>query len=69
MYAPSTIKIIYSYNVVFYESFSSALAYPSRPYSEEMAIRPEVTFTPYSMSPKEKTGDVITFAQFEEENI
>ena len=32
-------------------------------------MRPEVTYTPYATSPKEKTGDVITFAQFEEENI
>ena len=34
-----------------------------------MAMRPEVTYTPYSTSSKEQTGDVITFAQFEEGNI
>ena len=34
-----------------------------------MAMRPEVTYTPYAMSSKEQTGDVITFAQFEEGNI
>ena len=33
VYVPSTRKIISSYNVVFGESFSSALAYTSRPYS------------------------------------
>ena len=28
-----------------------------------------VTYTPYASSSKEKTGDVITFTQFEEGNI
>ena len=32
-------------------------------------MRPAVTYTPYATSSKEKTGDVITFAQFEEGNI
>ena len=64
MYLPSTRKVISSYNVVFDESFSSALSYTSRPYSEAMAMRPEMTYTPYATSSKEKTGDVITFAQF-----
>ena len=32
-------------------------------------MRPAVTYTPYETSSKEQTGDVITFAQFEEENI
>ena len=34
-----------------------------------MVMRPAVTYTPYATSLKEKTGDVITFAQFEEWNI
>ena len=34
-----------------------------------MAIRPAVTYTPYDTSSKEQTGDVITFAQFEEGNL
>ena len=34
-----------------------------------MSMRPEVTYTPYVTSSKEQTGDVITFAQFEEGNI
>ena len=54
---------------MFDESFSSALSYTSRLYSEVMAMRPAVTYTPYAMSSKEQTGDVITFAQFEEENL
>ena len=66
MYVPSTRKVIFSYDVVFDESFSSALSYASRPYSEVMAMRPAVTYTPYATSSKEKTGDVITFAHFEE---
>ena len=69
MYVPSTRNIIFSYDVVFEESFSSALAYTSRPYSKEMAMRPEVTYTPYATSLKEKNGNVVTFAQFEERNI
>ena len=32
-------------------------------------MRPTVTYTPYATSQKEQTGDVITFAQFEEGNI
>ena len=51
------------------ESFSSALSYTSRPYSEAMAMRPAVTYTLYATSLKNQTGDVIMFAQFEEGNI
>ena len=66
VYVPSTRKIISSYDVVFDESFSSELAYTSRPYSEAMVMRPEVMYTPYAMSSREQTVDLITFAQFEE---
>ena len=69
VYVPIARKIISSYDVVFDESFSSVLAYTSRPYSEAMAMLPEVTYTPYTTSSKEKTCNVITFAQFEEVNI
>ena len=65
VYVPSTIKKISSYDVVFGKSFSSVLAYTSRPYLEAMAMRPSVTYTLYAASSKEQTGDVITFAQFE----
>ena len=34
-----------------------------------MAMHPEVTYTPYATSSKEQTGNVITFAQFEEGNL
>ena len=69
VYVPSTRKIISSHDVVFDESSSSALSYTSRPYSEAMAMRLAVTYTPYATSSKEQTGYVITFAQFEEVNI
>ena len=69
MYVPSTRKVFLLYNVVFDESFSSALSYTSRPYAEAMAMRPTVTYTPYVTSSKEQTGDIITFAQFEEGNL
>ena len=54
---------------MFDESFSSALSYTSRPYAEAMAMLLTVTYTPYTTSSKERTGDVITFAQFEEGNL
>ena len=31
-----------------------------------MAVHVYVTYTPYATSPKEQTGDIITFVQFEE---
>ena len=66
---PNTWKIISSYDVAFNESFSSALAYTSRPYSEAMAMRLEVIYTPYGTSLRERTGNIITFTQFEEGKI
>ena len=69
MYVPSTRKVISSYDVVFDKSFSSALSYTSRPYSESTEIRPAVTYTLYETSSREQTGDVIKFAQFKEGNI
>ena len=54
---------------MFDKSFSSALSYTSRPYAEAMAMRPAVTYTPYATSSKEQSGDVITFAQFEEGDL
>ena len=69
VYVPITRKIISSYDIVFDESFSSVLAYTSRPYSDEMAMCSVVTYTLYGKYLKEQTGDIITFAQFEMENI
>ena len=69
MYVPSTRKVILSYDVMFDESFSSALSYTSRPYAEAMAMRPTVMYTLYATSSKEQIGYVITFAQFEEGNL
>ena len=34
-----------------------------------MAMHPAVTYTPYATSSKEQAGNIITFTQFEEENI
>ena len=69
VYVPSTRKAILSYDVRFDESFVSAMSYTSQPYAEAMAMRPAVTYTPYATSSKEQTGDVITFAKFEEGNL
>ena len=69
VYVPSTRKVILSYDVRFDEIFVSALSYSSQPYAEAMAMRPAVTYTPYATSSKEQTGNVITFAQFEEGDL
>ena len=50
VYVPSTKKIISSYDVVFDESLSSALAYTSQPYPEAMVMLPAVTYTPCATS-------------------
>ena len=67
VYVLSTRKIISSYDVVFDESFSSALSYTSRHYSEAMDMHPFVTYTPCDTSSRGKTDNIIMFAQFEEE--
>ena len=69
VYVPNTRKVISSYDVKFDESFVSAMSYSSRSYAKAMVMCPAVTYTPYATSSKEQTGDVITFAQFEEGNL
>ena len=51
------------------QGFSSSLAYTSQSYLETMVMCPDVKYTPCATSSKEKTGDIITFAQFEEGDI
>ena len=68
MYVPSTRKIISSYDIIFDENFSSALAYTSQPYSEAMDMRTDVAYAPCATSSRVKTGYIITFTQFEEGN-
>ena len=34
-----------------------------------MDVCPDVSYTPYAASSREKTGDIITFTQFEEGNL
>ena len=69
MYVPSKRNIISSYDVVFDVTFSSALAYTLKPYSGAMDMRPAVSYIPCATSSKRKTGDIITFAQFEEGDL
>ena len=45
---------------------SSMLAYTSILYSEALSVQSEISHIPYATSSHEQTGDVITFAQFEE---
>ena len=69
MYVPISRKKISSYDVIFDENLSSALAYISQPYSESMDMRPDVIYTPCATSSRGETGDIIMFAHFEEVNI
>ena len=69
VYVPSTRKIISSYDVVFDESFSSVLAYPPQHYSEAIVMPLVVKYLSCATSYGGETGDIITFAQFEEGNI
>ena len=50
VYVISTRKIISSYDVVFNEIFYSLLAYTPQPYSEAMAMRLKVMYTPFATS-------------------
>ena len=34
-----------------------------------MAVHPAVSYTPYATSPKEQTGNIITFAHIEEGDL
>ena len=45
---------ISSYDVVFGESFSNALAYTSQPYSEAMSMRSSLTYAPCATYSREK---------------
>ena len=69
VYAPSTRKIISSYDVVCDKIVSSTLEYASQPYSEAMDMCTDVSYTPYAKYSREQTGNIITFAQFEEGNL
>ena len=45
------------------------LAYKSRPNSEELDLRPAVSYIQYATSSHEKTDNIIKFAQSEEGNL
>ena len=68
LYVPSTRKIISSYDVVFDKSISSVLAYTTT-LCRITGYASAVKYTPCATFSREKTGDIITFAQFEEGNI
>ena len=69
IYVPSTCKIVSSNEVAFDEFVFSALSYTSRTHSEALIMRSEVSDILYAASSHEKTGNIITFAQFEEGNV
>ena len=41
----------------------------SQSYSEAMAMGTSVKYTPCATSSREQTGDIITFVQFEEDDL
>ena len=55
--------------ILFYKTFSSALAYTSCLYSEALSMQPPVSYILYDTSSHERTGDIITFAHFEEGDL
>ena len=63
------MEIVSSNDVLFDENNYSLLSYMSHPYSEAPDMRPEVSYIMYDASSHERTGDIVTFVQFEEENI
>ena len=69
LYIPHSWKIISSYDVIFDDIFSSALVYTEQPYAEAMDMQPSVSYIPYATSSREKTGNIITFLQFEEGDL
>ena len=69
VYVTHIRKIISSYNIVFDETFSIALAYKSQPYAEAMDMQPSVSYIPYDTYSRKQNGDIITLTQFEEGNL
>ena len=69
IYVPSTWKIVSSHDVLFYKTFSSGLEYMSRLYSEALSMTPPVSYLLYNTSSHERTGDILSFAHFVEENL
>ena len=59
VYVPSTRNIISSYYVVFYETFSSTLAYTSQTYAEVMSMHPAVSYMPCATYSREQSGYII----------
>ena len=65
----SSLYLVNTKDILFDDIFSSLLAYTSQSYSEAMAMLPSVIYTPYNTYSKEQTGDILTFAYFEEEGL
>ena len=51
------------------EKKSCELAYTSHLYIESLAVQPSVLYIPYATPSHEQTGNIITFANFEEGNL
>ena len=61
--------MVSSHAVIFDKKVSNALAYTSCMYSEALSTKPKLPCILYDTSSHEKTGDIITFAQFEEGSL
>ena len=60
---------LYLHMIFLNDSFSSTLVYTPQPHAGAMAMQLAVLCIAYATSSKEKTGDIITFTQFEEGNL
>ena len=66
VYLPNTQNIVYSHDVVFDKTFSSALSYSSCPYFEEIAMQQVVSYIFHTTSYYEQIGNIIPLTKFEE---
>ena len=66
MYHTQGIK--YLHMMLFLMRFFLVRWHMSQPYAEAMDMHPAVSYTPYAISSRGETGNIITFAQFEEGN-
>ncbi|MGH7974584.1 MAG: hypothetical protein ACREBR_03580 [bacterium] len=65
VFIPSTRQILVSADVVYDQGFSSALTYTDKPFHDAITLRPSVSYVSKPSTFYEQTGDIITFAQDE----
>ena len=66
IYVPNAQKIASLHDILFDETFSSALSYASQQYSEALVMWPAVAYIKYATSSHEQTGNFLLSVHFEE---